>query len=176
MERITDPEASLDPPVPGTTPPVALLVTPETKPGIISARPGRQHRWALILEPHRKLAELLGYVLDFELGIQSVALPRPRLIPSLFRSWRPDLVIAEIPAAPGVPSPDDLELLQPVLEASQAPPVPIHVLLCTAYTDITPRMAREAGFAGLIHKPFTPTILVAMVRAILEPAPAAYAG
>lgn len=176
MERILENEVSPEPPQPGTPPPLGLVPLSGITSGRSSARPARQHRWALIVEPHRKLVELLGYVLDFELGIQSVSLPRPRLIPSLFRNWTPDLIIAEIPVAPGVPTPDDLELLQPVLEAAQAQPVPIPVLLCTAYTDITPSMAREAGFAGLIHKPFTPAILVAMVRAILEPLQIAYCG
>jgi DNA-binding response OmpR family regulator len=169
MQRILENEAPLEPPVPGASSALILEPAPETRSVRNGARPGRQRRWALILEPHRKLAELLGYVLDFELGIQSVSLPRPRLIPSLFRGWTPDLVIAEIPASPGMPSPEDLELLRPVLASAQAQPVPIPVLLCTAYTEITPRMAREASFAGLIHKPFTPTTLVATVRAILEP-------
>ncbi|HEY7123029.1 MAG TPA: hypothetical protein VH540_03670 [Ktedonobacterales bacterium] len=174
MERIIPHESSLQLPVPGTPAPFALVPSPGIKPGRNGVRLGRQRRWALILEQHRKLAELLCYVLDFELGIQSVSVPRPRLIPSLFRGWVPDLVIAEIPASLGVPSPTDLDLLRPVLAAAQAQPVPIPVLLCTAYTEITPRMAREASFAGLIHKPFTPSTLISTVRAILEPPEAPY--
>ena len=169
MERIIPNESSLQFPAPGTPSPFAIAPAPAMKPGWNGVRLGRQRRWALILEQHRKLAELLCYVLDFELGIQSVSVPRPRLIPSLFRGWAPDLVIAEIPAPLSVPSPADLDLLRPVLVAAQAQPVPIPVLLCTAYTEITPRIAREARFAGLIHKPFTPSALVSTVRAILEP-------
>ncbi len=174
MERIIPNESALQLPAPGTPSPFALAPTPAIKPARTGARLGRQRRWALILEQHRKLAELLCYVLDFELGIQSVSVPRPRLIPSLFRGWAPDLVIAEIPASLNVPSTADLELLRPVLAAAQALPVPIPVLLCTAYTEITPRMAREASFAGLIHKPFTPSTLVSTVRAILEPQEVSY--
>jgi DNA-binding response OmpR family regulator len=174
VERILQNEAPLQPPMPGMLSPRAFPPSAEMKPGGNGIRPGRQHRWALILEPHRKLAELLCYVLDFELGIQSVSVPRPRLIPSLFRGWTPDLVIAEIPASLSTPSPDDLQLLQPVLAAAQAQPTPVPVLLCTAYTEITPAMAREARFAGIIYKPFTPSLLVSTVRSILEPLQAAY--
>ncbi len=135
-------------------------------------RLGHQRRWALIVEPHRKIAELIAYVLDFELGIQAVSLPGLRLIPSLFHRWSPDLVLAEIPASAGAPSVEDLDNLRPVLEAAQTQPSPLPVILCTTYLEVTPAMARSAGFAALIYKPFQPSTLVATVRTVLKPIPA----
>ncbi len=134
-------------------------------------RLGRTRRWALIIEPHRKIAELIAYLLDFDLGIQAVSLPRPKLIPSLFRRWTPDLVLAEIPCSGGAPSLQDLENLRPVLEITQAQPTPIPVILCTTYLEVTPAMARSAGFAGLVYKPFMPSTLVSTVRDVLEQMP-----
>lgn len=131
-------------------------------------RLGHARRWALILEPHRKIAELIGYLLDFELGIQAISVPRPRLIPSLFRRWTPDLVLAEVPYTDGAPSLGDLENLRPLLELADAQSPPIPVILCTNYLEITPSMARSVGFAGLIHKPFMPSTLVTTVRSVLE--------
>jgi CheY-like chemotaxis protein len=165
------PLPSIQPTIPGVTFDSSLLLSDVQHTNWYRGHPGRQRRWALILEPHRKLAELLGFLLDFELGIQSVAVPRPRLIPTLFRGWTPDLVIAEIPATVGIPSADDLELLRPVLAAVQAAPGYVPVLLCTAYTEITPALAHSAGFAGLMHKPFTPATLVSTVRGIVETMP-----
>jgi DNA-binding response OmpR family regulator len=130
-------------------------------------RLGHERCWALIVEPHRKIAELMAYILDFELGIQAVSVPGPRLIPSLFRRWVPDLVLAEIPALEGAPSLRDLESLRGVLETAQAQQAPIPVILCTTYMEVTPVLARNAGFAGLIHKPFIPATLVGAVRATL---------
>ena len=130
-------------------------------------RLGHARRWALILEPHRKIAELIGYLLDFELGIQAISIPRPRLIPNLFRRWTPDLVLAEVPYSDGVPSLDDLENLRPLLELAKAQSSPIPVILCTNYMEITPAMARSVGFAGLIYKPFMPSTLVATIRDVL---------
>ena len=131
-------------------------------------RLGRTRHWALILEPHRKIAELIGYLLDFELGIQAISVPRPRLIPQLFRRWTPDLVLAEVPYANGAPSLSDLESLRPLLELANAQPSPIPVILCTNYMEISPAMARSVGFAGIIHKPFMPSTLVATVRSVLD--------
>ena len=131
-------------------------------------RLGHARRWALILEPHRKIAELIGYLLDFELGIQAISVPRPRLIPSLFRRWTPDLVLAEVPYTDGAPSLGDLESLRPLLELANAQSSPIPIILCTNYMEITPAMARSVGFAGIIHKPFMPSTLVATVRSVLE--------
>jgi DNA-binding NarL/FixJ family response regulator len=128
---------------------------------------GRERRWALIVEPHRKIAELIAYLLDFELGIQAVSVPGPRLIPSLFRHWAPDLVVAEVPAIKGAPSAEDLGSLRPVLEVAQEQRSPLPVILCTTYMEVTPAMARSAGFAGLIYKPFLPSTLVATVRMVL---------
>jgi CheY-like chemotaxis protein len=131
-------------------------------------RLGHTRRWALILEPHRKIAELIGYLLDFELGIQAVSIPRPRLIPNLFRRWTPDLVLAEIPCSDGAPSLGDLENLRPLLDIAQAQSAPIPVILCTTYIEITPALARSAGFAGLVQKPFMPSTLVTTVRGVME--------
>lgn len=131
------------------------------------ARLGHARRWALIVEPHRKIAEMIDYILDFELGIQSVAVPRPRLIPTLFRRWVPDLVLAEIPFAEGAPALRDLENLRGVVEVAHAQHAPIPVLLCTTYVEVTPALAQSAGFSGLIHKPFLPATLVTAVRAVL---------
>lgn len=128
-----------------------------------------QRSWALIVEPHRKIAELIAYLLDFELGIQAVSLPGPRLIPSLFQRWVPDLVLAEVPTIQGAPSAEDLESLRPVLEAAQSHQrLPLPVILCTTYREVTPAMAHSAGFVGLIYKPFLPSTLVATVRGVLE--------
>ena len=131
-------------------------------------RLGRARRWALIVEPQRNIAELVAYLLEFELGIQAVSLPRPRLIPSLFHRWSPDLILTEIPSGAGVPSLSDLERLRPVLETAQAQGLPVPVILCTTYAEITPTLARSAGFAGLIHKPFLPSTLVTTVREVLK--------
>lgn len=131
------------------------------------ARLGRARRWALIVEPHRKIAEMINYILEFDLSIQSVSVPRPRLIPTLFRRWIPDLVVAEIPFAEGAPALRDLENLRSVIDMAHAQRVPIPVLLCTTYLEITPALAQNAGFAGLIHKPFLPATLVQAVRAVL---------
>ncbi len=130
-------------------------------------RLGRHRRWALIVEPHRKIAELIGYLLDFELGIQAVSVPRPRLVPGLFRRWTPDLVVAEIPPAEGAPSPNDLAGLRPLLEVAQSQQPPLPIILCTTYIEVTPALARSVGFADLIHKPFLPTTLVSSVRNVL---------
>lgn len=134
-------------------------------------RLGRERRWALIVEPHRQIAELIAYLLDFELGIQAVSVPSLRLIPSLFRRWTPDLVLAEVPAVKGMPSAEDLASLRPVLELAQAHYPPLPVILCTTYMEITPPMAQSAGFTGLIHKPFLPSALVTTVRAALKQLP-----
>jgi len=127
-------------------------------------RLGRARRWALILEPHRKIAELIGNLLELELGIQAVSVPRPRLIPTLFRRWTPDLVLAEIPSSQGAPALNDLENLRPLLDTAQTIPV----ILCTTYREITPAMAQRAGFAGLVQKPFMPSTLITTVRGVLD--------
>ena len=131
-------------------------------------RLGRDRCWALIIEPHRQIAELIAYLLDFELGIQAVTLPTPRLISSLFHRWSPDLVLAEIPAVPGMPSAEDLESLRPVLDIAHAQQKPLPVILCTTYMEVTPTMAHSAGFAGVVYKPFLPSKLVSAVRMVLE--------
>lgn len=130
-------------------------------------RLGRRRRWALIVEPHRKIAELIGYLLDFELGIQTVSVPRPRLAPALFRRWAPDLVVAEIPPGAGAPSPDDMAGLRPLLEVAQAQRTPLPIILCTTYIEVTPALAHSVGFAALIYKPFLPTTFVTTVRNVL---------
>jgi CheY-like chemotaxis protein len=139
-------------------------------------RLGREKCWALILEPHRQIAELIAHLLDLELGIQAVSVPGPRLLPSLFRRWTPDLVVAEIPAIQGIPSAEDMESLRPVLEAAQAQRPPLPVILCTTYMEVTPAVARSAGFAGLVYKPFLPSSLVATVRAVLNAVPRSRTG
>jgi DNA-binding NarL/FixJ family response regulator len=139
-------------------------------------RLGRQRHWALIVEPHRKVAELIAYLLDFELGIQTVSLPGPRLITSLLRRWTPDLVLAEIPPGIHAPSVEDLESLRPLLEVTQAQSAPLPVILCTTYMEVTSAMARSAGFAGLIYKPFLPSTLVATVRAVMARVPESRTG
>jgi DNA-binding NarL/FixJ family response regulator len=131
-------------------------------------RLGNETHWALIVEPHRQIAELIGYLLDFELGIQAVSLPGPRLIPTLFRHWSPDLVLAEITPSTGIPFAEDPESLRPLLNMAQARPTPLPVILCTTYMEVTPAMAQRAGFAGLIYKPFLPSTLVTTVRAALR--------
>lgn len=152
----------------GTLDPSLLVPDAERLERWYGARLGRARRWALIVEPHRKIAEMIDYVLEFELGIQSVSVPRPRLIPMLFRRWVPDLVVAEIPFTEGAPSLRDLENLRSVLDVAHAQRVPIPVLLCTTYIEITPVLAQSAGFAGLIHKPFLPATLVNAVRTVLD--------
>jgi DNA-binding NarL/FixJ family response regulator len=131
-------------------------------------RLGNETRWALIVEPHRQIAELISYLLDFELGIQAVSLPGPRLIPNLLRRWSPDLVLAEISSSSGIPSAEDLESLRPLLDMARSQPSALPVILCTTYMEVTPAMAEGAGFAGLIYKPFLPSTLVATVRAALR--------
>jgi len=130
-------------------------------------RLGRERRWALIIEPHRQVAEMIAHLLDLELGIQTVSLPGTRLVPSLFKRWAPELVLAEIPAAQGIPSAEDVENLRPVLDIAQAQGKPLPVILCTTYMEVTPEMARSAGFAALIYKPFLPSALIATVRSVL---------
>ncbi len=134
-------------------------------------RLGRQRCWALIVEPHRQIAELIAHLLDFELGIQAVTVPGLKLLSNLFKRWTPDLVLAEVPAARGMPSAKDLESLSPVLELAQAQRPPLPIILCTTYMEITPAMARRAGFSGLIYKPFMPSALVSSVRAVLDHTP-----
>lgn len=148
---------------------VPLAAHPERLGRWCGERLRHQRSWALIVEPHRKIAELIAYLLDFELGIQAISLPGPRLIPSLFQRWAPDLVLAEVPAIQGAPAAEDLESLRPVLEAAQGQQhSPLPVILCTTYIEVTPALARSAGFAGLIYKPFLPSTLVATVRGVLE--------
>lgn len=134
-------------------------------------RLGRQRSWALIVEPHRQIAELIAYLLDFELGIQAVTVPSLKLLFNLFKRWTPDLILAEVPTVRGMPSAEDLTSLNPVLELAQAQRPPLPVILCTTYMEITPTMARSAGFAGLIYKPFMPSALVSSIRTVLEQAP-----
>jgi CheY-like chemotaxis protein len=157
--------------------PTASTPSPETLPWLTpnaerlehwyGERLGREHRWALIVEPHRQVAELIAHLLDLELGIQTVSLPGTRLVPSLFKRWTPDLVLAEIPAAEDIPSAEDVENLRPVLDIARAQGKPLPVILCTTYTEVTLEMARSAGFAALIYKPFLPSALVATVRTVL---------
>ena len=110
---------------------------------------------------------MIAHLLDLELGIQTVSLPGTRLVPSLFKRWAPELVLAEIPAAQGIPSAEDVENLRPVLDIAQAQGKPLPVILCTTYMEVTPEMARSAGFAALIYKPFLPSALIATVRSVL---------
>lgn len=131
-------------------------------------RLGQDSRWALIVEPHRQIAELIACLLEFELGIQAVSLPGTRLIPTLFRRWSPDLVLAEITSSSAMPSAEDLESLRPLLDVAQSQPSPLPVILCTTYLEVTPAMAERAGFAGLIYKPFLPSTLVNTVRTALS--------
>ncbi|HEU5368679.1 MAG TPA: response regulator [Ktedonobacterales bacterium] len=137
-----------------------------------SERLGQGPCWALIVEPHRQIAELMAHLLEFELGIQAVSLPGLRLISTLFRRWSPDLVLAELVPNSGIPSAEDLESLRPLLDAAQARPSLLPVILCTTYLEVTPAMAQSAGFAGLIYKPFLPSTLVATVRQVLGQVPA----
>ncbi|HLW02994.1 MAG TPA: hypothetical protein VKT82_30345 [Ktedonobacterales bacterium] len=149
--------------------PVSPLLTPsaERLGRWYGERLGHERQWALIVEPHRQVAELIAHLLDLELGLQSVSLPGTRLIPSLFKRWAPDLVLAEIPIVQGIPSAEDLEYLRPVLDIAQAQGKPLPVILCTTYMEVSLEMARSAGFAALIYKPFLPDALVATVRSAL---------
>ena len=157
--------------------PVSPLLTPnaERLGRWYGERLGRERHWALIVEPHRQVAELIAHLLDLELGIQTVSLPGTRLIPSLFKRWAPDLVVAEIPSVQGIPSAEDLEHLRPVLDIAQAQGRPLPVILCTTYMEVTLEMARSAGFAALIYKPFLPDVLVATARSVLGHAAASRA-
>src|SRR5579871_3347476 len=134
---------------------------------VVWRAPGARTPVGTHLEPHRQVAELIAHLLDLELGLQSVSLPGTRLIPSLFKRWAPDLVLAEIPIVQGIPSAEDLEYLRPVLDIAQAQGKPLPVILCTTYMEVSLEMARSAGFAALIYKPFLPDALVATVRSAL---------
>ena len=118
-------------------------------------------------EPVRVLAvdddpRMLRFVRDAlaEAGYAPVVTGEPDELAALVRAERPRLVLLDLV----LPGADGIELMQSTPELSDLP-----VIFISAYgRDETVARALEAGAADYIVKPFSPTELIARVRAALR--------
>ena len=100
-------------------------------------------------------------------GYAPLVTGEPQQLPRIIRAEKPRLVLLDLM----LPGADGIELMQQVPELSDLP-----IIFISGYgRDETIARALEAGAADYIVKPFSPTELVARVRAVLrrheEPAP-----
>ncbi len=105
---------------------------------------------------------MLRFVRDAlsEAGYAPLVLGAPEDLARIIRTERPHLVLLDLV----LPDVDGIELMQQVPELSDLP-----VIFISAYRrDDTVAQALEAGAADYIAKPFSPTELVARVRAALR--------
>ena len=93
-------------------------------------------------------------------GYAPLVTGEPERLAAIIRAERPRLVLLDLV----LPGPDGIELMQQLPELSDLP-----VIFISAYgRDETVARALEAGAADYIVKPFSPTELVARVRAALH--------
>ncbi len=106
--------------------------------------------------------QMLRYVRDAlsEADYPAVVTADPGEVPGLIRTKRPQLVLLDL----RLPGTDGIELMKSVPELADLP-----VIFISAYgRDETVATALEAGAADYIVKPFSPTELLARVRAALR--------
>ena len=104
----------------------------------------------------------LRFVRDALAGSEYVALPTgdPEELPGLIRMEKPRLVLLDLM----LPGTDGIELMEQVPELADLP-----VIFISGYgRDETVARALDAGAADYIVKPFSPTELVARIRAALR--------
>ena len=95
-----------------------------------------------------------------EAGYAPLVTGEPQELAPIIRTEKPRLVLLDL----ALPGPDGIELMQQVPELSDLP-----VIFISAYgRDETVARALDAGAADYIVKPFSPTELVARVRAALR--------
>ena len=153
---------------PGTRFTFSIPVVEEIEPGVPAAvggkalRPGRSgSRQPLILVVDDD-PQALGYtrgVLE-NAGYRALVTGDPDKIQNLIEARQPDLVLLDLI----LPGKDGIELMESMLALSERP-----VIFLSAYgRDETIAKALESGAADYVVKPFSPTELIARIRAALR--------
>ena len=123
-----------------------------------AAQPGEPVR-ILVLDDDPRMLRLVRDALT-NAGYAPLVTGEPGELAALIRAERPRLVLLDLI----LPGPDGIELMEQTPELADLP-----VIFISAYgRDETVARALEAGAADYIVKPFSPTELVARVRAALR--------
>ena len=126
------------------------------------ARPQRADRQRPVVLVVDDDPQVLGYIRGVlkDAGFSPLVTSNPKKVPDLIRTHQPDLVLLDLL----LPRTDGIELMQNVLELTDQP-----VIFLSAYgRDETIAKALEIGAVDYIVKPFSPTELVARIRAALR--------
>ena len=153
---------------PGTRFTFSIPVVEEVEPGVQAAvgakplRPPRSgDRQPLILVVDDD-PQALGYTRGAleNAGYRALVTGDPEKIQNLIEARQPDLVLLDLL----LPGKDGIELMQSIPELSDRP-----VIFLSAYgRDETIAMALESGATDYVVKPFSPTELIARIRAALR--------
>ena len=153
---------------PGTRFTFSIPVVEEVEPGVQAAvgpkplRPsssGEQQPLILVVDDE---SQALGYTRGAleNAGYRALVTGDPEKIQNLIEARRPDLVLLDLL----LPGKDGIELMQAIPELSDRP-----VIFLSAYgRDETIAKALESGAADYVVKPFSPTELIARIRAALR--------
>ena len=125
----------------------------------IAPRPGREATRILVVDDDPTVLRLVRDALE-AVGYAPIATGDPGEVPELLREKKPALVLLDLV----LPGADGIELMESVPELADLP-----VIFISAYgRDETVARALESGAADYIVKPFSPTELIARVRAALR--------
>ena len=141
-----------------TIPVIAATAVPTEGPAAAKRDDRRQAR-VLVVDDDPQTLRYVRAALD-DAGYAAFVTGDPRELPRLVRTERPDLVLLDLI----LPDTDGIQLMGEVPELSDTP-----VIFISAYgRDETIARALEIGAADYIVKPFSPTELIARVRAALR--------
>ena len=141
-----------------TIPAIEAATVPTEGPDA-AIRDGRLHARVLVVDDDPQALRYVRGALD-DAGYGALVTGDPRELPRLIRTERPDLVLLDLI----LPDADGIQLMSEVPELSDIP-----VIFVSAYgRDETIARALEIGAADYIVKPFSPTELIARVRAALR--------
>ena len=124
-----------------------------------SRQSGKRQTWILVVDDDPQTLLSVREALSKE-GYGTIATGNPEEVPGLLKEHRPHLVLLDLV----LPEVDGIELMRDIFEIAGVP-----VLFLSAYgqEDVIAR-AFDAGAADYVVKPFSPTELMARIRAALR--------